>query len=170
MTIHQFLALFPTVKDTKKGWDVCCPSHNDTHPSLGVMEGEGGRIVLHCLAGCENRDIVLALGLTLADLFPDQVLQGHAKPLRLPPVKASPIALAFAYDLHAHDLKAQADKILELAGRCTDCETWTVDDLDSAMNAVSRAYAYRERAEFCEDYADHVREENHESQRLVPRQ
>ena len=29
MTIDQFLALFPAMKPTRKGWDVCCPAHDD---------------------------------------------------------------------------------------------------------------------------------------------
>lgn len=167
MTIQQFLALFPVVKETRDGWKVCCPAHDDHDPSLGVKEGEAGRIVLHCWAHCENRDITAALGLTLADLFPDHAINGHARPLRLPPVKRSPIALAFAFDLHALDLKAQADKILEASGRCTECEGWTLSELDSAMKSVTRAYAFRERAQFCEDYADHLRSTEYELKRLV---
>lgn len=158
MTITQFLALFPTVKDTKKGWDVNCPAHDDRHPSLGVMEGDSGRIVLNCLAHCENTDIVHALGLTMADLFPDTVLDGHARPLRLPPVKPSPVKLAFAFELHAFDLRQRAQALLEIAGRCEDCETWTDEDRALAMKAVTPAYVCLNRARFCEDYADHLRE------------
>lgn len=161
MTMHQFLALFPTVKETRKGWDVCCPAHDDQSPSLGVMEGDGGRIVLNCLAHCENTDIVAALGLTMSDLFPDAPLNGLAQPIRLPPVKRSPRKLAFAYDLHALDLRRQAEKILEASKKCDDCDTWTNDERELAMNAVNRAYQYLERAQFCESYADHVREQNY---------
>lgn len=158
MTIQQFLALFPFVKETKKGWDVNCPAHDDRHPSLGVMVGQDERIVLNCLAHCENHDIVHALGITMADLFPDRPLTGHARPLRLPPVKTSPVQLAFAFDLHAHDLRANAERILSLATQCEDCDTWTDGERDQAMAIVHRAYVNLERAHFCESYADHLRE------------
>lgn len=167
MTIHQFLALFPSIKETKKGWDVCCPAHDDRSPSLGVMEGEEGRIVLNCFAGCTKESICAALGIQMSDLFADTRLTGYAElRLRLP-AKHSPRKLAFAFELHALDLQQQADKILAAAAECDDCDTWTHDDRDLAMQAVSRAYDYRERAQFCESYADHLREREYELKRLA---
>lgn len=159
MTIQQFLALFHPVKETKKGWDVCCPAHDDEHPSLGVMEGEEGRIVLNCFGGCHPREICGALGLTLADLFADRPLAGTPRPSIRPMLKVSNRTRAFVYELHALDLRLQAQKILVASLACQDCETWTDEERDLAMQAVSRAYVYQERAEFCEGYADHLREQ-----------
>ena len=99
-----------------------------------------------------------ALGLEWPDLFPATPLDGRPRPVRLPPVRPSPEKLAFAFDLHAHDLTAQAENILRVAAPCEDCDTWTDADRDLAMQAVSRAYAYQERAIFCQQYADHLRE------------
>jgi putative DNA primase/helicase len=48
----------------------CCPAHNDKNPSLSVTEGDDGRVLLKCHAGCRTEDIVDALGLSMADLFP----------------------------------------------------------------------------------------------------
>lgn len=169
MTIHQFLGLFPSFKETKKGWDVCCPAHDDHSPSLGVMEGEGGRIVLNCFAGCTKESICLAVGIHMSDLFADTRLTGHAEPRLLLPAKHSPRTRAFAFELHALDLQRQADKILAVAAQCDDCDAWTNEDRDLAMQAVSRAYAYRERAQFCESYADHLREQDYELKRLALR-
>ena len=115
MTIMQFLGLFHPMKETKKGWDVCCPAHNDHDPSLGVMEGENGRIVLNCFAGCTPLSICESLGLSLSDLFADKPLNGHAEPrIQLPP-KLSPRKRAFAFELHALDLQLAADKIFAVA-------------------------------------------------------
>lgn len=47
-----------------------CPAHEDHAPSLSIGEGDDGRILLHCWAGCRTRDIVAALGLQWSDLFP----------------------------------------------------------------------------------------------------
>ena len=46
-----------------------CPAHPDKTPSLAIGEGEGGRVLLHCYAGCEVSDIVASLGLEMGDLF-----------------------------------------------------------------------------------------------------
>lgn len=158
MTITQFLALFPVVNETKKGWDVCCPAHADTHPSLGIMEGDEGRIVLNCFAGCAPIAICAALGLTLGDLFQDRPLHGRVAPVVQPMKPIPKRKLAFAYELHAVELRRAAQRILEVSGRCEECETWTDDEREQAMKIVNQAYVMLDRAQFCEDYADHLRE------------
>jgi len=47
-----------------------CPAHDDHHPSLRIGIGADGRVLLHCHAGCTAEQIVAALGLKMADLFP----------------------------------------------------------------------------------------------------
>ncbi len=47
-----------------------CPVHEDNHESLSVSEGQGGKVLLKCHAGCGVRQIVEALGLTMSDLSP----------------------------------------------------------------------------------------------------
>lgn len=46
-----------------------CPAHEDHNKSLSATEGEDGRALIKCHAGCTSEAIVAALGLTLADLF-----------------------------------------------------------------------------------------------------
>jgi hypothetical protein len=46
-----------------------CPAHDDDRPSLSIAEGDDGRALLICYAGCPTTDVVEALGLTMADLF-----------------------------------------------------------------------------------------------------
>jgi len=56
-----------------------CPNHGegrgDFNPSLSVSEGDDRRVLLHCFAGCEAKDIAHALNLQLADLFEQR--NGH---------------------------------------------------------------------------------------------
>jgi Protein of unknown function (DUF3631) len=52
------------------GWSARCPSHDDTKPSLSVKEGDDECAVMHCFVGCPNEQIVAALKLNMADLFP----------------------------------------------------------------------------------------------------
>jgi hypothetical protein len=58
-----------------------CPAHDDASLSLSVAEGSDGRAVLHCHAGCEPADVVRALGLSWAGLFP--VGHRNARPSRI---------------------------------------------------------------------------------------
>jgi hypothetical protein len=58
------------VKPRRDGFSALCPAHDDHTPSLMVGQGEDGKVLLHCHAGCEKPDILEAAGLTMADLFP----------------------------------------------------------------------------------------------------
>ena len=40
------------VTQTPSGWMARCPGHEDRHPSLSIREGDDGRILIHCHAGC----------------------------------------------------------------------------------------------------------------------
>jgi hypothetical protein len=55
---------------TRDGANYRCPAHNDAHGSLSVSMGRNGGAVVHCHAGCETRDVLAAIGLTMRDLFP----------------------------------------------------------------------------------------------------
>lgn len=45
-----------------------CPAHDDHDPSLSLRQVEG-LVLLICRSGCDTRDVVAALGLTMADLY-----------------------------------------------------------------------------------------------------
>jgi KaiC/GvpD/RAD55 family RecA-like ATPase len=53
-------------RGAKADWK--CPAHADDDPSLSVSCGDKGCVV-KCQAGCDTRDVMAALGLTMADLF-----------------------------------------------------------------------------------------------------
>lgn len=57
-------------KRTATGWACRCPAHEDGKASLSVTEAEGGKILVHCHAGCSTQDVVAALGLKMSDLMP----------------------------------------------------------------------------------------------------
>jgi len=64
-----------------------CPAHDgDNASALSVAIGADGRALVHCHAyGCEADAIAAALGLQVADLFPDGHHRGRRYPLRLVP-------------------------------------------------------------------------------------
>lgn len=48
----------------------CCPAHDDQRPSLSIGQGDDGRALLHCFAGCKVEAMVEAIDRTTADLYP----------------------------------------------------------------------------------------------------
>ena len=51
------------------GWIARCPAHDDRTPSLSIGEGNDGRVLLRCFAGCDVRSICAALNIQARDLF-----------------------------------------------------------------------------------------------------
>jgi putative DNA primase/helicase len=67
-----------------------CPAHHDREPSLSVKQGDDGRVLLHCFAGCPAEAVVEAMGLSLSDLFPTD--SAHRKRQRRstePPIRTT---------------------------------------------------------------------------------
>lgn len=60
----------PGAKPHGDGWQARCPAHEDARPSLSVSAGEGGRVLLHCHAGCSTEAVLQALSLSESELFP----------------------------------------------------------------------------------------------------
>lgn len=75
--VELVLSKLPDAKRNCKGWVARCPAHDDRQPSLSIDEGDDGRVLLHCHAGCTAQAIVEAVGLNLADLMPDTPASGH---------------------------------------------------------------------------------------------
>lgn len=57
------------VKRAGNGWVSLCPGHEDRERSLAIAEGDDGRALLHCHAGCTVEAIVAKIGLELRDLY-----------------------------------------------------------------------------------------------------
>ena len=66
---QQVLQRLQQVQRRGEAWIALCPAHDDRNPSLSIREGDDGRILLKCHAGCAAEAIVAALGLQMRDLF-----------------------------------------------------------------------------------------------------
>lgn len=75
MTLDEFLNLLEGVRPAGNGFVAVCPGHDDREASLGVTEGDDGRVLLQCYSGCETKHVVETMGLRLADLFPNTFRQ-----------------------------------------------------------------------------------------------
>ncbi|MGC8641135.1 MAG: DUF3987 domain-containing protein [Isosphaeraceae bacterium] len=81
-------------------WESRCPAHQGSRHNLSIRRGDDGRVLVHChhLAQsgqptCSPQDILGAIGLQLADLFP----QSPPQPSRKPPRKYGSIRAALDF-------------------------------------------------------------------------
>jgi putative DNA primase/helicase len=83
------------------GYMARCPAHEDSTPSLSIGQGDDGRILLKCFAGCTAEQIVKALGLTLRELMPERGVNGLALTLAvLAAAKGLPVDFLRQLGLH----------------------------------------------------------------------
>lgn len=81
--VEAFISRLDKVKGRNGSWTACCPAHKDKSPSLSIREGQDGRVLVHCFAGCSVHEVVGAVGMSVNDLFPPDEKRkeyGHAKP------------------------------------------------------------------------------------------
>lgn len=80
-------------------WQALCPAHDDRNPSLSIgVGGEDGRILLHCHAGCDPRDVVDKVGWEMADLFPK-----NDEPIARPVARSRPTKATRSEYLYADE-------------------------------------------------------------------
>ncbi len=79
----RLLELLQGVRETAPGRYIArCPAHADRSPSLAIKDGDDGRILIHCFAGCETEDVLSAIGMTFADIMPERLADHGYKPVR----------------------------------------------------------------------------------------
>lgn len=61
------------VRKSGKGWIAKCPAHTDRSASLSIAQGDKGAVLVHCFANCSVHDVLAAVGLSIADLFPPRI-------------------------------------------------------------------------------------------------
>ncbi|MDA9982491.1 hypothetical protein N9H39_07090 [Gammaproteobacteria bacterium] len=68
-TTAEALAAALDGKKSGNGWTAHCPAHNDTKtPNLSIDDGDNGKILVKCFAGCEQTAVIEAL--KSRDLWP----------------------------------------------------------------------------------------------------
>ncbi|HEY5160604.1 MAG TPA: hypothetical protein VII83_05975, partial [Gaiellaceae bacterium] len=82
--VELLLARLTGVKQTGPSkWMARCPSHKDDTVSLGISEGDDGKVLLHCYARCETATIVADLKLTMSDLMPPREQGGNGSGMNI---------------------------------------------------------------------------------------
>src|ERR1700728_2238357 len=67
--VRRVLALLGPVKSSGNQHTAPCPAHDDARASLSVSQGEDGRVLIYCQAGCSLFAVLEALGLSERGLF-----------------------------------------------------------------------------------------------------
>lgn len=115
MPVNDLLSRLTKVKPRGKGrWMACCPAHGDKSPSLSIRETQDGRVLLHCWVGCGAADILDAIGLDFAALFPET--EEHHKPRERQPFSPRDALSALSVEvgyLAAFVRQAKAGKVTE---------------------------------------------------------
>jgi hypothetical protein len=122
------------VRKTSNGHEARCPAHPDQHASLSIAKGEGGRVLLHCHAGCSPEAIAAAVGLKLADLFPGK---DAAPKFTRPTAPTPPESEA--------EVPRNLEKEAEFSVNCRD---------DLSANEDALAYLWRRRGIGCRTASD----------------
>lgn len=74
MNASIILSRLHGVRQHGNGWRADCPNgHGKARGSLSITEADDGRVMLHCFACHDTPSILHALGLELADLFPERI-------------------------------------------------------------------------------------------------
>jgi hypothetical protein len=60
---------------------------------LSIAEGDDGRVLLNCHAGCTVEEVVSSIGLELQDLFPPRPIE-HARSIKRPFLPSTVFELA----------------------------------------------------------------------------
>jgi len=105
-------------------WMARCPAHPDRAPSLSIWRGRKGT-VLHCFAGCDIRDILIAAGLRFADLFDG----APATPAQLTEMNRERAAQAAVDERRRRSLRSLEDNVTKLA--------WIRNELGAKLAALA---------------------------------
>lgn len=115
-----------------------CSAHDDRTPSLSGKELPDGRLLLKCQAGCSIHEVVSAMGLTLADLFPPREPRPGAG--SSPERRRRLLTAGQALEL----LDAEALLVASSAATLAAGQPLNGDDLDRLLTASARVAVLRE--------------------------
>jgi hypothetical protein len=125
MSIDTILSRLEKVKKSgNHSWRAVCPAHQGKSQSLSIRERDSGKVDIHCFAECDGAHVMQAIGMTLADLYPESIKPPHSLGKK-PPFNAYDVLAALAdealliahlgSELQEHPLKAEDRQRLFLA-------------------------------------------------------
>lgn len=152
MTAGAFAELLQARPAGAQRWQARCPAHEDRSPSLSIREGQDGRVLIHCFAGCTHTAILEKLGLAPVNLFAG------------PPPSPAQLAMLQA-EREARETKTRKQR-RELGAAWDRVRKWqaVVDELGDRLARTPDAEAYR-LAELFGDACNRMHEAEMEAER-----
>jgi hypothetical protein len=71
--IDTLLVRLEDVQSSGKGYRTQCPACGGTSRKLSVCEGDNGAVMMTCFSCHDTPGVLAAIGLTLADLYPQRI-------------------------------------------------------------------------------------------------
>ena len=79
-TVENVLAALGEYTETGSGYKARCPAHDDSSPSLSISEGDNGKAVVCCHAGCTQDALMAKLAIPVERRTPlDHPSQKHCQ-------------------------------------------------------------------------------------------
>jgi hypothetical protein len=145
--LRRVLDQLDGARPAANGWMALCPAHDDRNPSLSISQGEAGRVLVHCFAGCPTEAVVAALDLTVSDLFEDDGRKGGLPAQLVRLVEQSDVRL-FHDDLDLSYVSIPVGGHREIHPvRSRKFKRWLRRELRTRTGAVANAQAVEEAVE-----------------------
>lgn len=138
--VDALLSRLDRVQPGAHGWRADCPTGHKARGTLSIAQGDDGRVLLHCFAGCSTADVLGALGLTLADLMPVRLRDESPEARRAARERFKLASVAAAAGVIARE----ADLVLIAAGDAAQGIPLTDADFARLAEGVERLHAARE--------------------------
>lgn len=132
--IELLLSRLEGVRNAGKGYRARCPACGGKSTKVSISEGDDGRVLLHAFCGCSPAQVLEAVGLSLADLFPTRLGPMSDADRRQARQRAREAGLYAAIDVLAVEAT-----VIQIAGR--QLARWkflSVEDDQRLAEAVTR--------------------------------
>lgn len=139
-SVNTLLERLQGVRKHGEAWRADCPLGHSSRGALSVATGDDGRVLLHCFAGCEASDIAAAVGLRLADLYPERVTRMTPEERRSARLRARESNWAAALGV----LATEATVCEVAAEMIRRGEPMAADDVERVHTASQRIHGARE--------------------------
>ena len=141
MNIELLLSHLHNVKRNGSGYRADCPNgHGQARGSLAISEADDGRILLHCFACNDVHGVLRALGLELADLFPERIKDASPEARRA----AQEAFKRSAWGAALRVLDRESNAVLIAATMTQEGQVLPPDDMDRLVLATDRIAQARE--------------------------
>lgn len=132
--VDLLLSRLEGVQRSGKGWRAKCPACGGNGRKVAVHEGDDGRALVHCFAGCQALAIVQAAGLEVGDLFPERLRDDSPEGRRQLRRAAREAQWGAALDV----LGFEAGIVLVAAKQIGDRDPLSPEDMDRLRLAAER--------------------------------